>query len=205
MAAALGDETLWNVNGCLVKFDQPANFMSLGVVRHTQYNCPSESDPTCGGGGTTPVCFTDSSCHFTGPEQLSGTFVAQVLGLKQGTGCASTPNHGLVQQEAFCTPRRNFTAPKACQGNVMRANSPGYTPSCGGNLSSGTVAINMKAFQPYGLGCGSTICMPELGLTKTVSDNCPGCDLGSIDDFSSSGACGILDLGTTLTLKVQQP
>ncbi len=193
----------WTVNGCQVRDNRAVPFESLGVIRHTQYNCPSESDPSCGGGAATPVCFSDTNCNYSKPEQAPGAFVAQVLGLHQGTGCATTPNHGAVQQEAFCQ-HHGHPFPTACGGNVLRGNIPGISPACGGSVSDGTVAINLDAFAPFGVGCGATICLPRMGgAQKTVNDNCPGCDLGSIDDFSSSGQCGIHDFGTTLTLKVQ--
>jgi hypothetical protein len=195
-------EAVWKINDCEVTVSKPAHFESLGNIRHTQYNCPSESDPSCGGGSPTPVCFSDASCNYSGPEMLPSTFVNQVLGLLQGTGCGITPNHGNVQQEAFCQ-RHGHPFPAACGGHVLRQNSPGIVPSCGGGLSDGTVAINLAVFAPY-LHCGDNICIliQSGGIQKTVTDNCPACDLGSMDDFSTSGACGIHDFGTAVTLKI---
>lgn len=109
-----------------------------------------------------------------------------------------------MQIEAFCSTIGKHPSPPVCGGNGLRANTPGISPSCsGGFVSDATVAINFVAFSKI-LGCGDTICMPRPGaIRKTVTDKCRACDLGSIDDYSSSGKCGLLDFGTTITLKIQ--
>lgn len=186
-------EAEWQVGKCQPTDRTAAHFLSLGTIRHTQYNCPSESDPTCSGGGTVPVCFSDASCTYTGPNNLASTFVSQVTSTINGTGCGVSTSHGNVQMEFFCL--RGHAPPAACQGLQVLRTVGAFQPHCGGSLGADTVAVHDSYLNGL-LPCGTNICIMTgaVGITKTVTDRCPACGLSRIDNYSTSGACGINDL-----------
>jgi hypothetical protein len=190
-------EAVWSLPAGDQKASTAAHFKSMGQIRHTQYNCPNQTDASCAG-GVTPTCFSDAQCHYSAPEDLPATFVNQVLNPRFGTGCGLTAAHGNVQQEAFCVRQKSHPVPANCQGHVLRQNVPAIAGSCGGAaLTDASVAVNDQ----MGLPCGTSICimLPAGGRAKTVADRCPACGTTRIDNFSTSGACGIADLATAAT------
>ena len=196
-------EGRWELEGFVSLSRAPAHFRSFGQLNHTQYNIPDETDPTCAGAAVN-VCTRDpdpSQCDWR-VDQMSGTFANQVAGDGFGTGTGRSVNVGLVKQDAFCHPR--FPPPPACAGAHRfergAANSQG---SCDNRLGSDTLAVpNVFYNDINGLApCGSTICIRHnnMGLRKTVTDLCPGCDEDQMDNFSLSAECGILSLSDSAT------
>lgn len=192
-------EATWEVEDCTQKDEEDAHFKPLGDIRHTQYNCPSETDATCAGGGVTPVCFDDAACAYNGPANLPGTFVNQVSNPRSGTGCGQTTGQGDIQCEVFCLDARNpdgtprFPLPLLCMGLAVFRENTAITPFSGTNVGNNTVAVD-DPFLAGDLPCGSRICIRVGdGVEKTVTDRCPACGLGRIDNFSEDGACGIGD------------
>jgi hypothetical protein len=176
------------------------NFKILGNYRHSQYNTPHESDPTCQSGGTNSVCLTDNSCNYT-TGSLFGTFNSQTW--LNGSGYSI--NYGLIKPEAYC-PSHGFPPPSACNGIHIYRKNQTLTPACSGlGLNNSTVA--RRASNPD-LTCGNKVCIVGAGsggsnLLKTVTDLCPGCTLTQLDNYTTNGACtGIPDLGNFKTVKV---
>ena len=203
-------EATWDVEGCTQKDEEDAHFQPLGNIRHTQYNCPAEIDATCAGGDVTPVCFANVACAYNGPDNLPGTFVDQVSNPDFGTGCGQTGGHGDIQIEVFCLNARNpdgtlrFPLPPMCMGLTVFRENTAIAPHCGGGaLGNNTVAVD-DDFLTGDLPCGSRICIQVgNGVEKTVTDRCPVCGLGRIDNFSQDGTCGIGDFsGGAQTIKL---
>jgi len=204
-------EAEWRCGSCTVgpRDKAAAHFLSLGRIRHTAYNCPSSGDATCAGGGNTDVCFTDGNCAYNGPAQVPQTWLTQVTGQAQGTGCGQVPGHGTVQIEEFCLlpPQiTNFPPPLACMGLPAFRAGAAIQGRCGGAVNANTVAVDDVYLNGL-LPCGTDICIfnngAGAGVMKTVADRCPGCGAGRIDNFSNAGACGIGDFApNAVTLKI---
>jgi hypothetical protein len=179
-----------------------------GVLRHSQYNTPSES--ACSGTATTAWVFT-SSCTFT-QTTLRSDFMSQVFTNGSGTSIS----YGALQYEpsGVCngtrptgsTDQNSFEMVSAITGSCGTAVSGGY---------NGTVAVNPN---PALIGgqyvCGDNILEVTSSnageALKTVADFCPACSntatflgtQGHIDDYSSAAYCSagaVGDLGNFWT------
>ncbi|MBA3707643.1 MAG: hypothetical protein H0W83_02340 [Planctomycetes bacterium] len=176
-------------------------FENLGLYRHSQYNRPDESDPTCAG-DPVDVCFTTAACKYT-----HGTLTSTFRSFLDLNGSGTTPDHGMVQPEAFCITKKNlqkFPPPPECVGDpTYRGNTQPKT-KCEGVATGSTVAVGDNGK----LKCGDTICIDPGGskLHKTVNDRCPACTgKKQIDNFTTAGTCGnINDLGNFVTIKLLQ-
>jgi len=194
-------EAEWRCGTCMVgpRDRADAHFLSLGHIRHTAYNCPSAGDATCTGGGNVDVCFTNAGCGYNGPDPVPQTWLTQVTGAAQGTGCGSVPGHGTVQIEEFCllpAQLAAFPPPPLCAGLAAFREGGAINGHCGGAVGATTVAVD-DVYLTGLLPCGTDICIfnngAAAGIEKSVADRCPGCGAGRIDNFSNAGTCGIGD------------
>lgn len=174
-------------------------FKKKGTYRHSQYNSPHESHPTCAGAPVN-VCITGiagGNCTYQAGT-LKSVFKSEV----DENGSGVSINYGPIAVEAFCnSPPPNLANRPRYRGNYPR------TPACaGGALNGSTVARDPNDSD---LPCGAKICIVGAGpnstnLVKVVTDRCPAC-IGKkqIDNFTTLQNCtGISDLGNFMTVKI---
>ncbi len=211
-------ETRWEINGAvsLARNATETHFMYFGELRHTQYNTPHETDPSCAGAAI-DVCTRDpdpSQCDWQG-GQMSGVFANQVAAEGSGTGSGQSANFGLVKQEFFCH-QNGFPPPAAWQGTLLfERNTTANVPFCGAGsaLDDNTVAVDDFYLEASAEGaspladCGEIICIRHnnVGVRKTVTDRCEACNQGRVDNYSTSQECGILDYdNSAVTLRLYE-
>lgn len=190
----------WNVGPTLSStFTLPNQWRVLGLVRHSQYNTPAESQ--CQGPSAQAWVF-NSSCQFT-QTQLNKKFMDQVAlngtGLSQSYGLLkfSNPNKG-----GMCAS--SYPPGATSQNTFLQVSS--VTGACNLTLTGGfSVATFPSPNEKKDFTCRDAILLTTKSNTNQAvneaDDYCPSClgDLqgaqAHIDDYSSSRACRLGDLG----------
>src|ERR1035437_7508262 len=213
----------WTVNSNAVTtiYTLPEDWEVLGLVRHSQYNVPVQSNQCKG--AFKPAWVVDSNCVYK-KTHLQSNFMVQTN--LNGTG--SSEAFGLVKP--FLTTRAptlcaNVTRPKGSKvSNNIKTNNtffmvPSITGSCGPDLvkeSSVATFPNPKISTSPNAVCDDSILLVQASqanrAVKDVGDFCPACNQqflgtnGHIDNLTSSSACNghsITDLGNYRTADTQ--
>jgi hypothetical protein len=190
----------WAVGGVNEVAEFAYRFKNLGLVHHTQYNIPTESDATCNRGAMVNVWIKqlNPGCDYA-VGRLREVFEDQL----HLNGSGRSISYGNLKMEFYCvTPPRDRNRHKYRRGEQ-------FAGGCGGAaaLNNNTVAVLRNNTLP--LACGDRICIigavNSTNVVKTVTDYCPACNndqyqsqsIPHIDNFTAtSGACtGIPDLG----------
>lgn len=174
---------------CRAQFDY--RFKVLGTYRHTQYNIPDLSDPTCDAGTVTQVFITDDECRFE-QDDLPEPFRAQTA----MNGRGRTEEHGVIANEFYCF--EDGTPPQEALPEYTFRRQQEAEGACG-PVDVDTVAV--REDHPD-LQCGDEIYIYGVGV-KRVTDYCPGCLIQQCDNFTWDPRCtGIVDLGNFPTFKL---
>lgn len=192
----------WTVNGQNRMANFAYHIKVHGLVRHSVYNTPYESQ--CTGTGTASVYITTAACQFT-----ASTLNSQFKGQLDLNGSGVSNNHGTLQVEAFCIGRPG--APSDGAGRSYRAVTAIRT-SCGAGVSDSTVA-SYSANSSGPISGGGNVFIYQLGnpgIDKTVTDKCPACGpvtnfVRQLDNYTTRQACrpsAFNDLGNFITIEI---
>jgi hypothetical protein len=177
----------------------------LGIVRHSQYNAPSES--ACEGTPQTAWVF-DDACNFT-QTTLDSQFFSQVK--INGTGYSD--NYGFIKTAVTNKSKCSGSYPSgATTGNAFFIVNT-ITGSCNTQLiddSSQAAYPNPKLTSTISPKCGDNTLLVESNNSnlalKWIGDYCPACSDGHhIDNFTDNLACSAhdtLDLGNFWTANI---
>ena len=174
--------------------ERPVAFMTLGEIRYTQYNTPSESE--CSGAPVT-LQLMNSGCGVQdGAAEVKGGFYDQVTNINYGTGSGRSSNYGIVYYPWSCfashNPRRLKKWVEAIRGSAQI------------DLVAGlSVAVDLSQMQTLSINTNLKLIGNS---TKTVHDNCPACGTTKIDSYSASEACSgnaVGDLGNFRTIRLR--
>jgi hypothetical protein len=187
----------WTLNGNANGDSKDVAFFTLGTYRHSQYNTPSEADPTCQS-DLRPVYITDGQCNFS-PATLLAKFVSQV----NINGSGRSIHFGSLKREETCLKQK--TAPNGSQEKSFRQIDV-ITPACTSMVVDGTT-VARKREHPY-LNCGDQVLIVGLGggagAIKTVTDLCPKCPETQLDNYTTDGRCALIpDLGRFVTIRLR--
>jgi len=196
-----GVSAQWTVNGTVAQGSFSIAFYNFGTYSQTQYNTPLESQ--CAG-GSGPAYLT------TGPPQCPWSSVSLIQQFilqawNNGSGDADYPvNYGPMQEYlAGCS------APQGGSSNYFRQVSQ-LSAGCGGSnnfLDDHSVAAPIQT-QPF--RCGDSVLIVGLGggngTVKTVTDECPACEISGsqLDNYSTSAACSLTGLGNYQSIRINR-
>ncbi len=181
----------WAVSPGTVSGNFSITWDVYGVIRHSQYNTPTESG--CGPATSQAWIINPASCSFS-PVNLRSSFIGQTA--QNGTGISI--NYGVLKY----TPTQNqCTYPQGANSSNTFRQVGSVTGACNRTLNSATVATNPNPGTNNGhvFDCdnnlayvtGSNITQAQ----KFFEDYCPACNAGfngtngHIDNYSDSQAC----------------
>jgi hypothetical protein len=191
-------------------FTLPDQWNVYGIVRHSQYNTPLESQCT---GDEITAFVVNSSCTFT-QTALKSDFVSQTN--INGTG--TSVSYGLLKPARITiepTLCKNVKKPVGATGGITFYEVPTVTGSCNTTMVPGSSVATFP--NPATAGgndaqCGDSILLVKrpdvVEAIKSVDDYCPACSgdfrgtNGHIDNYVASQACkahAVRDLGNFWT------
>lgn len=173
----------------------PARFQNLGMTRHSIYNVPDESDPTCQQGGKVNINVSNGPDSHDNCTSVTDEIFVKFKRSMDRNGTGKSIDNGLIGREYLCA---TMPEPKYRRKTAV-------TGSCNTPLDTSSVAADIAGGQ---LACGDAICIDPGGrkLRKVVRDKCPQCQDGHhIDNFTGPGGCGpAADFGNFITIKAIQ-
>jgi hypothetical protein len=189
----------WNLSPTPIStsFTLTRQWSVLGLIRHSQYNTPTES--ACTGSPQTAWVFT-TSCNFT-QVALKTDFVSQTY--RNGSG--KSLSYGDLQYNSGKTCSGKYPSGANTQNSFLEvANIAG---SCGTPVVGGT---SVATYPNPAVAGGPFVCQDNVLLVtsananqaiKQVADYCPACSgqfngtNGHIDDYTSSSSCSAHSVG----------
>lgn len=203
----------WNVGSApvMAMYTLPDAWEVRGVIRHSQYNVPTESSCT---GPLVTAYVTNLSCKTFTQTTFENNFVRQTQ--LNGTGSSNT--FGLVKP-IYITSCAGAKKPAGATASNTFVQVSTITGDCNSQLVpdvSVATYPDPNTSSPPNSVCGDSILLVQSSQTnlavKSVADLCPACSgdfrgtNGHIDDFSSIPSCNPLkipDLGNFWTADTQ--
>jgi hypothetical protein len=181
----------WATSSGKISGSLPIKWKVLGVIRHSQYNTPTES--VCSGAASSAWTIVISGCHFN-PITLKSDFSSQVY--LNGTGSSS--NYGILK---YTPGRANQCAyPAGADDSNTFLQVTSITGSCNKTLDTSSVATYPNPVTDVTtFGCGDNLALITSAnaqqARKYPEDYCPSCNSGfnntngHIDNYSTNQAC----------------